>query len=156
MAWVIVLAIIALPLAEVAIFVEVAQEIGVLATIGAAILAGVLGLALWRYQGLQTLARARQAIERGEAPVEQILRGVWLLPVGALLLLPGFLSDVLALVLLLPPVRAGLAALLARRVVVAGARAGARRPHPDRPRVIDVDYHEVEDDLDPLDPPRRP
>lgn len=57
MAWLIILAIIALPLLEVAIFIEVARGIGILPAIAGAVIAGIAGLALWRQQGLQTLWR---------------------------------------------------------------------------------------------------
>lgn len=148
MAWIIILSIIALPLLEVAIFIKAAQAIGILPMIAAAILAGIAGLALWKHQGMQTVMRARTSLDRGEVPVAEVFDGLCLLIAGGLLLLPGFLSDALALSLLLPPVRAALRGLMARQVVVA---APPPRQQPG-PKVIDVDYQEVEDPRDP--PPR--
>lgn len=143
MAWAAILIIIALPLLEVAIFIEVAQWLGVIPTILGAVLAGVAGLALWRHQGLKTLQRARDAVERGEMPMREVLEGLCLLVAGGLLLLPGFLSDVLGLALVLPPGRALVAALLARNAVVVAGRTAPGRPQA--PPVIDVEYTEIDD-----------
>lgn len=143
MAWIVLLCIIVLPVAEIAVFLEVVDAFGLLAAVAGAIIAGLAGIALWRYQGLQTVLRARQAINRGEMPVAAVLDGVWLMLAGLLLILPGFLSDVAALTLLLPPVRTLLAALLVHRLVVASPQP--HRP-PNGPMVIDADYREVDDD----------
>lgn len=146
MAWAVILIIIALPLVEVAIFVEVAQWAGVVPAILGAVLAGIVGLALWRHQGLKTLFRARETLERGEVPVREVLEGLCLLVAGGLLLLPGFLSDVLGLLLVLPPVRALIAAVLARHATVLAPRPGAGPGRPQEPRVIEVEYSEIDED----------
>lgn len=145
MAWLIVLAVIALPVVEIALFVKSSQAIGVLPTIAAAILAGVAGIYLVRQQGLMTAWRARQQLDRGELPLAEAFDGLCLAVAGALLLLPGFFTDLVALALLLPPVRALLKLWLAGRVrsaVVAG-RAGAQ-PHSQGPRVIETEYRVVD------------
>lgn len=146
MAWVVLLCIIALPLIEIALFIEVAGAIGVLPAIAGAVLAGLAGVALWKYQGLQTLMRARQALDRGEMPMAEVFDGLCLLLAGFMLILPGFLSDAVALLLLLPPVRALLAALMARRAVVVGQAAPPHPYQPTRPPVIDADYREIDGD----------
>lgn len=143
MAWIILLSIIALPLVEIAIFIEVADAIGVLPAIAGAIVAGIAGVALWRHQGLQTLLRARQALDRGEMPMAEVFDGLCLLLAGLFLILPGFVSDVVGLVLLLPPVRQLLAALFARRFVVVSPQPPQS---PAGPVVIEADYREVPDD----------
>lgn len=140
MGWFILLAIIALPLLEVAIFIEAVRAVGILPAIAAAVVAGIAGLALWRHQGVQTASRARQVLERGEMPVTEVFDGMCLLLAGGLLLLPGFMSDVVALLLLLPPVRALLRRLLATRMVVTGGPAQQR---PRAPTVIEVEYTEI-------------
>lgn len=80
-------------------------------------------------------------------PVAEVFDGLCLALAGVLLLIPGYLSDVLALALILPPTRRLLARLLARRFVVVDGRA----ERGGGPGVIDVDYREVRDD----EPPRR-
>lgn len=139
MAWIVLLTIIALPVAEIAFFVKVAGLIGILPAILAAILAGMGGLALLRRQGLQTAARAQRSFEKGELPVEQVFDGVCLLVAGALLLLPGFLGDIVALALLLPPVRMVLRRWLGRHLV-------PRPPREPGPPVIEVEFREVPSD----------
>ncbi|MBI5164330.1 MAG: FxsA family protein [Magnetospirillum sp.] len=143
MAWMIVLAVIALPVVEIALFVKSSQAFGVLPTIAAAILAGMAGLALLRAQGAATAWRIREQLQRGEVPVGDAFDAVCLAVAGLLLLLPGFLTDLIALSLLLPPVRALLRLWLARRL------AGAVRPVNAGPPVIEGDFRVIERDRKP-------
>ncbi len=147
MAWVVLLSIIALPVVEIALFLTVVDSVGLLAAVAGAVIAGLAGLALWRLEGLRILVRAQETINRGEMPTTEVFDGVCLLLAGGLLLLPGFLSDVVGLTLLLPPVRYGLRLLVAGRMTV---RHPAPPPAaPSRPMIIDADYHEVSDDDKP-------
>ncbi len=155
MAWAIILTIIALPLLEVAIFIEVARSIGILPAIAGAVVAGVAGLALWRHQGLQTLLRARTELEQGRMPVAELFDGLCLAVAGAMLLIPGYLSDVVALLLILPPVRRLLRSFLARHMVVVDVQAQHGRPRSG-PQVIDVDYEELPPDDDQRPRPPQP
>ena len=145
MAWMVLVAVIALPVIEIALFIKSAQWIGLLPTIVAAIAAGAIGLALVRRQGFDLLMRARAQFDRGEVPVAEVFDGLCLAVAGALLVLPGFFSDVAAILLLLPPVRAALRLVLA-------ARLGAGRPAPGQrgpasgPQVIETDYRVIDGD----------
>lgn len=149
MPWLIVLALIALPVVEIGLFIKSAGWIGVLPTIALAIGAGMAGVALVRAQGLGTMLRARAQFERGELPLTEAFDGLCLAVAGALLFLPGFFTDLVALALLLPPVRALLRLWLGRHVRAVVASAGAHPgngPAPSRtPPVIEADYHVVED-----------
>jgi UPF0716 protein FxsA len=157
MAWVVILSIIALPVVEIAIFLKVTDLVGILPTVAGAVLAGFAGVALWRTVGGRTLMRARDALARGEMPVDEVFDGLCILAAGILLLLPGFLSDVVALILLLPPVRLLLRRWMGRRMVVAAGprmRPGSaepRGPEPGRVEtvVIDADYHEIGEERPP-------
>lgn len=155
MPWLIILVVIALPVIEIALFIEAAQWIGGLGTIFMAILAGMAGIALVRRQGFGTMMRIRSQLDRGEMPVADAFNGLCLAFAGLLLLLPGFLTDIVALPLLLPPVRDGLRRWLGRRVRTVVATHGAQPPPGAGPgnsqKVIDVDYTVVKDD----EPPRR-
>lgn len=141
MGWIILVSVIALPVVEIAFFIKVADLIGLIAAIAAAILAGLIGMALLRGQGLATLNRARANLDRGEMPVDEAFDGLCLLIAGALLLLPGFLTDILAALILLPPVRALLRRWLAARVKTMEKRG--------QMRVIEADYTIVRDDEPP-------
>jgi len=90
------------PLVEIWILIEVGQEIGALPTIGLCVLTAVFGAALLRLQGLQTLTRAQQNLNRGEIPAIEMFEGVALAFGGALLLTPGFATDVLGFLCLVP------------------------------------------------------
>ena len=96
------------PFAELYVLIQVGQVIGALPTIGLLIAVSVVGAWLVKREGFATLARARERIEAGQVPGKEIVDGVLILFAGALLVTPGFLSDVAGVLLLLPPVRATL------------------------------------------------
>ena len=137
MAWLILAAIIALPVVEIALFVQSADWIGVWPTVAVALLAVTGGSALLRTQGLSVLWRAQTQLARGEFPLDEAFDGLCLAAAGFLLVLPGFLTDALALLLLLPPVRRGLRAWVGRRFAVHTGR-------PATPGVIDGEYKVVD------------
>ncbi len=114
-----------LPLAEIYAALQVASAVGVVATLALLVLAGVLGSLLVRRQGVGVLLRLRQAIERGETPAAEVAEGALVAVAGLLLVLPGLLTDVLALLLLVPPVRRQLAS---RWLKAAPLRVGAAPP----------------------------
>ena len=95
------------PFIELYLLIQVGQVIGALPTIGLLIAVSVVGAWLVKREGFATLARARERIEAGQVPGREIVDGVLILFAGALLVTPGFLTDVFG-VLLLPPVRAAL------------------------------------------------
>lgn len=102
----IVVLLIAVPIVELWVIVQVAGEIGVLNTIGALFAISVLGAWLLKQQGLATWARLQTTLARGEMPTKEITDGALILFGGALLLTPGFMTDVVGLILLFPPTRA--------------------------------------------------
>jgi UPF0716 protein FxsA len=126
---------VALLVAEVFAIVEVAHALGVLNTLVLLVLVSLVGVWLMRRVGLGVWRRARSRVQAGEVPGREITDGVLVLSAGALLAVPGFITDVLGLLLLLPPVRAVVRAAALRRlgrraslVVVEGrAREVSRR-----------------------------
>ena len=132
MAALIALAILALPLVEIAVFIQVGEWIGVWPTIGLTVLSTVVGSTLLRHQGLATIARANQMAERGEPPVDEILDGLCILLAAALLIVPGFVTDALGLLLFIPWVRRHV-----RRLVW---RTFATRGRGGRSAVIEAEY----------------
>ena len=115
--------------AELYVLIEVAARLSFVATAAACVLTGVVGGALVRQQGLNTLARMQGAMGRGELPAEEIVAGIMLLIVGATLILPGFISDATGFLLLIPAVRGRAARALvsylkARGLVSAGMSQG--------------------------------
>ena len=102
---VIFLTLIGVPLIEIAVFIEVGGRIGLWSTLAMIFATAAVGTALLRYQGLSVLADARGAMERGELPVRALLDGVCLVIAGALLLTPGFVTDLAGALLLITPIR---------------------------------------------------
>jgi UPF0716 protein FxsA len=138
------------PIAELIVAIKVAGAIGVLLTIVLLAAGWPLGLALVRAEGRVALRRLGAAISAGRPPGREVLDGALVLIGGALLIVPGFITDVVGLLLLLPPVRAlarrGLVRNLNSRVVVRASRmAGGGQPG-------DVDSTAT--DLDPAHLPR--
>ncbi len=118
------------PLTEIYVLIKVGGVIGAVPTVVLVVFTAVLGAALIRLQGLATVARVRQALDRGELPAVEIIEGVCLLVAGALLLTPGFVTDTVGFVLLVPALRR--AAIL--RLVEAGVLRGRQPPPGGSPR----------------------
>lgn len=138
----ILLSILLIPLVEIAIFIKVGQAVGVLNTLLLLIAAGIGGALLLRLQGWATLIRLRQRLATGEAPVRELFDAACLALAGVLLILPGFLSDLLALLLLIPPVRSLAYARVASWAARHGATASFRRGPGPGP-VIEGDWTEL-------------
>jgi UPF0716 protein FxsA len=151
------IALIVVPLVEIALFIEVGGAIGLWATIALVLISAVAGAALLRAQGLATLSKLQAELERGGDPTGSLAHGALLLFAGALLLTPGFFTDAVGLALMSPQVRAWAIAKMGRRIVtVAAARArrpdpgrhdprnrGPRRPAPDDGAPIEAEYRDV-------------
>ena len=111
---------IVLPLAELWLLIQVGTLVGALPTVSLVVLTALVGLVLLRHQGLATLTRGRQRLEAGELPAEEMLEAMVLALSGVLLIAPGFVTDTLGLLGLLPPLRRWLVAALVPRMVVSG------------------------------------
>ncbi len=151
--WLLV-ALIAIPLIEIGLFIEVGGLIGLWPTLAIVVLTAIAGGWLMRMQGAQAMAGFRTSLDGHRDPAEPIAHGALILLAGALLVLPGFFTDALGLLLLVPPVRRALLRRLGARVRVAGFTAGGMPPRrePWRPDVIDGEFVEVE----PGELPHRP
>jgi UPF0716 protein FxsA len=121
------------PIAELYLIVRVAGGIGVLETIGLLILISIVGAWLARVAGLSVLNRLQRTVRAGKVPSGEVVDGALVLFAGALMITPGFLSDILAIALLLPPTRALVRGAILRRIraggglvtiVTSGRRAG--------------------------------
>jgi UPF0716 protein FxsA len=163
-----VLLFIVVPLAELFVIIEVGQAIGVPATIGLLFLDSVLGAVLLRSQGRAVWRRFNLALAEGRVPARETFDGAMVIFGGALLLTPGFITDVFGLLLLIPPTRAAIRRLssrmVKRRVAAgravfwtydryrAGRGAGAPSPGGTPPRPYDVEgtAHEVPPERDAL------
>src|SRR4051794_5590776 len=143
-----VLLFIAVPLAELAVIIQVGQAIGVWWTIGLLLVDSILGSALMRMQGRTAWQRFNEALQAGRAPAREVLDGALVIFGGALLLTPGFITDVLGLVLLIPPTRALVRGVLTRRLahrmVVSAQRPRPRSDYDVEGSAIDVEQDRIE------------
>lgn len=149
----------ALPLLEIAGFVIVGRQIGALATVGLVLASAIVGSLLLRHQGFSVMARVRAEVEAGHDPSRHLAHGAMIVVAAVLLIVPGFLSDIVGLLLFLPPVRDLAWRLLKSRIgVVSGfglgsARGDGARRQPER--TIDLDSDEFSRKPDPDSPWRR-
>lgn len=163
------LALLALPLIEITLFILVGGAIGLWPTLALVLLGALLGGALIRRAGASTMLDLRAAMQAGPGgadPSEPLARGAAMAMAGVLLALPGFFSDALAVVLLVAPLRRALGRLLGRRMGLRmqgfGATMGPRRPaagyspgtrHPGMADVIEGDFRAIDpagDDAPPF------
>ncbi len=161
-----------LPLLELFVLARIGSHVGFLPTLLGVIVVGALGAALARREGFRVLREWQEALAQGRTPSEGVVGGALLLVAGLLLVTPGVISDVLGLLLLVPPIRASVAAIVRRRLDRAlaegtvrvygapgmggpfgpmGRAPGAHRGPPSRPpagvpAVIDVEGEVVEVD----------
>ncbi|MPZ69388.1 MAG: hypothetical protein GEU71_07645 [Actinobacteria bacterium] len=142
--------LIGLPIAELYVIVQVSQGIGVINTLVILLAVSIAGAWLLKQQGMATWMRLQETLARGEMPGKEVTDGAMILFGGALLLTPGFVTDAVGLVLLLPPTRAALKGATRRlfrrwaenkvppgvRIYRAGVVRTQRKPGPTEPRVV--------------------
>lgn len=116
------------PLVEIYVLIEIGGIIGALPTVLACVGTAVLGGGLLRYQGFQTLRRAQRNMDRGQVPAMEMFEGVALAFGGALLLTPGFVTDVAGFLCLIPWTRRALIAAALRRMQVRYTSGGPGGP----------------------------
>lgn len=134
------LLILALPLIEIAGFVIVGSQVGVLATIGLVLLSAIVGALLLRVQGLGTVQRIRLAMTENRTPGRELVHGVMIVLAAMLLIVPGFFTDIFGILLFIPPVRERVYRFLSRHVtVITPGRPGAARPAAQPRGQIDLD-----------------
>lgn len=118
---------IVIPLIEIALFVQVGDEIGALPTVALVVFTAAVGVLLIRWQGVATLLRARTRMAEGQLPAREMIEGVMLAVAGAFLLTPGFFTDTLGFLLLIPFSRRALIHLLGDKIKVQTAAGNGPR-----------------------------
>jgi len=150
-----ILLFIVVPIAELALLIQIGSWIGFWPTLALLVLDAVLGAMLMRSQGRAAWRRFNAAIAEGRAPAREVLDGVLVIFGGALLLTPGFITDIFGLLFLIPPTRALVRRLIVRRATLRIIRVatppGGRDPSS---RSRDVDGTATDIEPDQLDHPR--
>ncbi|WP_421852755.1 FxsA family protein [Marinomonas sp.] len=147
-----------IPVIELSVLIKVGSQIGALATVGLVFLTAILGVTLIRKQGLETSLKAQEKMRRGELPASEVAEGVMLIFAGLCLLMPGFVTDIIGGLLLVPPLRKLFAAGLLVNFVASMVKKGSKwAPNgsygaQSQGETIDGEYSkEPKDDNDLLD-----
>jgi len=144
------IAFLAVPLIEIALFIQVGGIIGLWWTLATVIFTAVLGTWLLRQQGVAALNNLRNTFGELRDPTEPLAHGAMILFAGALLLTPGFFTDACGFLLLIPAVRAIVFQKMRSRMTIQTFSMGSRGPaQPSDPTIIDGEFEEV-------DPSKRP
>lgn len=112
------------PIIEIGLFIQVGGFLGLWPTIALVLITAFVGASLVRSQGIQTLMSVQGRLQQGEMPAQQILEGVMLAVAGVLLLTPGFMTDALGMLILLPAPRAMIAKKMMEKMVVKNMSGG--------------------------------
>jgi UPF0716 protein FxsA len=150
---------VAVPLIEIALFIQVGGLIGLWPTLAIVVLTAIIGTALVRHQGMRALGDLRRSFETLNDPGTPLAHGAMILLAGALLLTPGFFTDAVGFVLLIPAARGALLRWFASRVRVERFSYGpgpGTPPGPDRTppgEVIEGEYEEAPQDPRPTHRP---
>ena len=149
---ILLLAFLLIPIVELYLFVQVSQAIGFWAALFWIVAVSFIGAWLVKREGMGALSRANAKVSRGELPTDELISGILIVFGGALMLTPGFLTDVLGLLLVFPPTRAVARGALRSRFatsgpIVIGGRFSGGRGTTGRDDVWDADSWE--------DPPDR-
>ena len=105
MLWKLFLAFTIVPVIEIYLLIKLGTFLGALNTVIIVILTGIIGAYLARLEGLHTMIKVRDGLNRGEIPAEEMLDALLILVAGILLLTPGFLTDMAGLLILIPQTR---------------------------------------------------
>jgi len=149
------LAFILVPLIEIALFIQIGGAIGLWPTLAIVIATAILGATMVRTQGHLAMEDLRRSLSDLTDPAEPLAHGAMILFSGALLLTPGFFTDVVGFALLVPGIRSAVFRWAKRRIAIRRFEMGQQTAQPDDPPrskqadIIDAEYED-------LDPPKRP
>ncbi|MBJ7553382.1 FxsA family protein [Marinomonas spartinae] len=131
------------PIIEMTVLIKVGSHIGALATIGLVLLTAILGVTIIRKQGLETALKAQEKMARGELPASEVAEGIMLIFAGLCLMMPGFITDAIGGLLLIPPLRRLFAAGLVVNFIASMVKKGSRWTSYSR-----YDYHAQGETID--------
>ncbi|MEB2845242.1 membrane protein FxsA [Rhizobiales bacterium RZME27] len=151
-----------LPLIEIAGFVLVGNAIGLWPTLSLVILTSFIGAILLRVEGMGVLREANRESQEGRLPGKSLVSGAMVVIGGILLILPGFFTDIIGLLLFIPPVRHFIWSLIGKRVVVMRTARGTSASYrsgnhenarqSDKPNVLDLDENDFTRGPNPSSP----
>ena len=136
-----------IPIIEVYLLIQVGSWIGVVPTVLLVITTAMMGVSMLKSQGLSTLMDAQRSLASGQVPAFQLLEGAALLVSGALLLTPGFVTDFIGFLGLIPVTRKMIVNLFLSRATISGIHMGGQGSHHSFDQreegvVVDGEFHE--------------
>lgn len=139
-----------IPIAELLVFMSVSDEIGLGAALLMALLTAILGGAIVKYQGIQTIMSAQASLRQGGLPSKELFDGLCLVAAGAMLITPGFITDTIGFALLIPKLRDLLREKVSKHAKFQASSFaqnefysdGAQTP-PRDPNIIDVEFETI-------------
>lgn len=149
--WIPFLAVFLYVYIEISIFIQVAHVLGVLMTLILVIFTSVIGMSLVRNQGFKNFLLMQQKMAAGESPAAEMIKSVSLIIAGLLLLLPGFFTDFLGLLLLLPPVQKHLTLKLLPHLRFSRMPGGGFSAGTGGGETFDGEYQRKDDDHDRIE-----
>lgn len=138
------LGLVLVPIIEIGLFIQLGGFIGLWPTLAIVVITALLGSILLRQQGLSTLENLRRSAESGQSPAGPLANGALILVAGLLLLTPGFFTDSIGFLLMVPPVRALLIKWIAARAQMKIYAAAANSQQA--PDIIDGEFEIVDDE----------
>lgn len=151
MRWIPFIAIFLYVYIEISIFIQVAHVLGVLLTLILVIFTSVIGMSLVRNQGFKNFLLMQQKMAAGESPAAEMIKSVSLILAGLLLILPGFFTDFIGLLLLLPPVQKLLTLRLLPHLRFHRMPGGGFSTGPGNGETFDGEYQRKDDQHDRID-----
>jgi UPF0716 protein FxsA len=127
------------PLIEISLFVVIGQAIGLWPTLLGIIVLAIIGSTIIRHQGLKLLLEIRSTMGRGQLPARALADAMLVTIAGVFMVVPGYFTDFLGLLLLIPPLRSALYLFLLHRLKLRPAAAAASTQGTSGPRVIELD-----------------
>lgn len=142
---------IAIPFIEIMIFMMVGDSIGFLNTLFCAFSTAIIGGYIVQRQGMETLLHIKSALNQGQIPLHEFFDGICLVAAGAMLITPGFFTDIIGFMLLIPVIRAGLRGIIQRHTswFIQGhnthPQGASSHPHHANQDgdIIDVEFEEI-------------
>ncbi len=142
------------PILEIAVFIMIGGQIGVIATLAMILVTAVLGSILLRVQGFAVLQSIQSKTAAGDVPGRELVNGVMILVAGVLLLTPGFVTDSLGFLLFFPPFRHFLWTHIASKIVIQtkATFTDAQHGKHEQEDVVDLDPSEYSEKPNPNTP----
>tara|TARA_R110002072_G_scaffold87144_4_gene196850 strand:+ start:134 stop:622 length:489 start_codon:yes stop_codon:yes gene_type:complete len=140
-----------IPIAELLVFMNVSDKIGLGTALIMALFTAILGGSIVKYQGIQTMMNAQASLRQGGIPSKELFDGLCLVAAGALLITPGFITDSIGFSLLIPKLRDILREKLSKHTKFQATSfsqseyygAGSQQP-PSDPNIIDVEFETID------------